>query len=194
VSLQPRRHYSFDDWLADERAAIEGRHEYVTGQAFAMTGATEAHNVIVTNIARELGNQFKGRPCLVYASDMKVRIDAADAGKYPDIAALCGERRFLDDRRDVLLNPSLIIEVLSASAEAYDRGEKFALYRTLPSLREYVLVAQHRVHVEPYVHQPGGRWILSDYSQPDELLPLASVDASLKLAEVYDKVEFEPAR
>jgi Uma2 family endonuclease len=134
MTVQIQSQYTFEHYLAAEREA-EIRHEYVDGQVFGMVGASENHNIIVANLTTLLLTQMKGRPCLVYANDMKVRIDVENACKYPDIIALCGEREFLDNRRDVLLNPSLIIEVLSASTEAYDRGEKFALYRRLPSLK-----------------------------------------------------------
>jgi Uma2 family endonuclease len=136
---------------------------------------------------------MKGRPCHVYANDLKVRVRTADAGKYPDLIALCGEHEFQDGRRDVLLNPSLICEVLSDSTEAYDRGNKFAIYRQIPSLREYLLVSQQRVQVELYSCGDDGRWTLSDYSAPTDSVPLASVGCTLALAEVFDKVEFQLA-
>ncbi|MEA3276005.1 MAG: Uma2 family endonuclease [Pseudomonadota bacterium] len=190
MSLQPKTGYTFDDYLAAERAALETRHEYVAGDVFAMTGATENHNIIVANIITALTLQMRGRPCRVYAKDMKVRVDASDAGTYPDVTAICGERGFYDGRRDVPLNPSVIIEVLSDSTEAYDRGDKFALYRALPSLREYLLVSQHVMRAELYVHQADGHWMLGDHGVADNAVPLASIDCSLSLADVYDKVEF----
>ena len=193
MSLAPKHHLSFDDWLEGERASLEGRSEFVGGEVFAMTGASVEHNAIVTNIVRELGTQMKGRPCQVYANDLKVRIRSADAGKYPDLIALCGEHQFQDGRRDVLLNPSLIVEVLSDSTEAYDRGDKFALYRQIPSLQEYLLVSQHRVQVELYSRGEDGRWTLTDFSALTDSAPLASVHCTLSLAEVYDKVDFSPA-
>jgi Uma2 family endonuclease len=189
MSLQPKPNLSFEEWLAGERANLEGRSEFVNGEVFAMTGASLAHNAIVTNISAELRNQMKGRPCQVYANDVKVLIRSANAGTYPDLVALCGEPELLDDRRDVLLNPSLIVEVLSDSTEAYDRGDKFALYRRLPSLQEYLLVSQNRVGVELYSRGADGRWILTDYTALDDRVPLASIDCTLALAEVYDKLE-----
>jgi Uma2 family endonuclease len=192
MSLAPKHHLSFEDWLEGERAALEGRSEYVGGEVFAMTGASVEHNAIVANIVRELSTQMKGRPCQVYASDLKVRIRSANAGKYPDLIALCGEHQFQDGRRDVLLNPSLIMEVLSDSTEAYDRGDKFSLYRQISSLREYLLVSQHRVQVELYNRSEDGRWTLTDFSARTDSVPLESVGCTLSLAEVYDKVEFSP--
>ena len=188
MALQMPLRYSFEDFLAAEREA-EIRHEFVDGHVFDMVGATENHNIIVANLTTLLVNQMKGRPCLAYANDMKVRIDVADACKYPDVTALCGERKFYDDRRDVLLNPSLIIEVLSEATEAYDRGEKFAVYRRLPSLREYVLVSQTHWRVEVYERQPHGRWLLTEYNGADDEEPLETVDCVLSMREIYDKIE-----
>jgi len=142
MSLQPKPFLSLDDWLEGKRADLEGRSEYLNGEVFAMAGASLEHNTIVVNIGSKLRAQMKGRPCQVYANDMKVPIRSADEGKYPDLVAHCGEPELLDEHRDVLLNPSLIVEVLSASTQAYDRGDKFALYRKIPSLREYLPVSQ----------------------------------------------------
>ena len=189
MSLQPQTGYSFEDYLAAEREELEIRHEFVAGEVFAMVGATVNHNIIVTNIVRELVSQTKGRPCLVFSTDLRVRIEEADASTYPDVLALCGEMQLYDNRRDVLLNPSLIVEVLSPSTEAYDRGGKVAIYRRLPTLREYLLVSQDKVAAELYVRQPDGRWLLSEYNAPDAEVPLESIDCRLALLEIYDKVE-----
>jgi Uma2 family endonuclease len=189
MTLQTHSNPSFDEWLLREREAIESRCEYIHGEIFAMTGATEAHNVLVTNISGELHRQMKGRPCRVYASDMKVRIRSANAGTYPDIVALCGEREFLDDRRDILLNPAFIAEALSPSTEAFDRGGKFALYRQIPSLREYLLVSQTRFQAELYTRGADNRWTLTDYTRPEDLIALESPGCSLCLADIYDKVD-----
>ena len=188
MSLQPRHQQTFEEWLAAERASIEGRTEYVGGEVFAMSGGTEAHNLICGNVLRDLGSRFKGRPCYVYTSDMKVRVDAADLGAYPDAMAVCGERVFVDDRRDVLTNPTLIVEVLSDSTEAYDRGDKFAAYRSIPSLQAYLMLSQDRLRAELFVRQ-GDSWLLSIYEQSSDVIPLVALDTELPLAEVYDKVD-----
>ena len=193
MSLQQKHSLSFDDWLEGERADPEYRSEYVNGEVFAMTGARAEHNAIVTNLVRELSIQFKGRPCQVYASDMKVRVRAANAGQYLDLVAFCGAPEFLDGRRDVLLSPALIIEVLSDSTEAYDRGKKFAIYQQIPSLQEYLLVSQYEVRLEHYRRGPDHRWDLRVFNARAETLTLTSVGCTLVLAEVYDKVEFQPA-
>ncbi len=190
---QPKPHLTFDEWLEAERASLEGRSEYIDGEVFAMTGASAAHNAIVMNIGSALHTQMKGRPCQVYANDMKVRVRTRNTGAYPDLVAFCAEHEFQDNRRDILLNPSLIVEVLSDSTEAYDRGDKFALYRQIPSLRQYLLVSQHQVAVDLYTRGDDGRWILTDFSDLNDSIHLASVDCTLDLAEVYDKVEFVPA-
>ena len=193
MALQSKPTPSFDAWLEGERAAIEGRSEFVDGEVFAMTGARLTHNAIVSNINREISIQLKGRRCQVYANDVKILIRSADAGKYPDLVALCGDPELLDDRRDVLLNPSLIVEVLSDSTEAYDRGEKFALYRQLPSLRDYVLVSQHRVGVELYTRDAKNRWTLTAYAALTDSVPLTSIGCTLALAEIYDKLDVASA-
>ncbi|NEX21454.1 Uma2 family endonuclease [Thiorhodococcus mannitoliphagus] len=189
MSLQPKPSLTFDDWLAAERGSMDSRSEYVDGEIFAMTGGTEQHNLIAANVIGELRSQLKGRPCRVYTSDMKIRTPTAEAGFYPDVLVVCGERQFHDDRRDVLTNPALIVEVLSDSTEAYDRGDKFVSYRGLPSLQAYLLIAQNCIRVELYVRQPDDTWNLSTYSDPRDQIPLTALDAALPLAEIYDKTD-----
>ena len=192
MALQPKPRIRFDDWLAAERTAAQGRSEYVDGEIFAMAGGSEAHNLIAGNVVGELRNRFKGRPCYVYTSDMKVRIESGNLGAYPDAMAVCGERVFWDERKDVIANPALIVEVLSDSTEAYDRGDKFAHYRTIPSLRAYLLLSQHRISAELYLRQSNGDWLLSTYDDMQDRVPLLVLDAELPLAEIYDKVELTP--
>ncbi len=157
MTLQPKPELSFEDWLEGELGARDERCEYVDGEIFAMSGGSAEHHAIIGNIHGQLWTQSKGRPCQVYGQGMGVQIAAADAGKYPDLMALCGEQQFHHGRRDLLLNPSLVVEVLSDATEGYDRGGKFALYRGLPSLREYLLVAQDRVSAELYTPRDDGR-------------------------------------
>ncbi len=189
MSAAPQPHLSFDDWLAIERTATDQRSEYLAGEVFAMAGGTEEHNLIVLNVGAELRNQLKGRPCRVYPSDMKVHIADDDVGTYPDVMVICGERRFHDGRRDVVTNPVMIVEVLSDSTEAYDRGDKFRHYRNLQSLQAYLLLSQYRMQAELFLRQPDETWSLSSYQDPSESIPLRVVEAELSLAEVYDKVE-----
>lgn len=189
MSLQPIHQMTFDDWLDAERARADGRTEYVAGEIFAMAGGSEEHNLIVANVVGELRGQLKGKPCRVYPSDMKVRIAAADVGAYPDVMVICGERQFYDDRRDVVTNPHLLVEVVSDSTEGYDRGQKFAHYRQLDSLQAYLLIAQDRVALDLYLRQNDGTWNLQSFDELAAAMVLPTIEARLALAEVYDKVD-----
>ncbi|MDS4031337.1 MAG: Uma2 family endonuclease [Candidatus Contendobacter sp.] len=184
--LKPR--LTPEDYLAIERGA-EYKSEYFNGEIFAMTGASEPHNAIVVNTTIQLGNQLKKRPCRLYANDLRVKVSPTGLYTYPDLVVVCGKGQFEDTHLDTLLNPTLIIEVLSDSTEAYDRGRKFEHYRHLDSLVEYVLIAQHRSHVESYRRQPDHQWLLTECNGLDGTLRLQSIDCDLALAEVYAKVE-----
>ncbi|EIC21217.1 Uma2 family endonuclease [Thiorhodovibrio frisius] len=192
--MQPleKQSLSFEEWLEAERASLEGKTEYFGGEVFAMAGGSEAHNLIAGNVHAELRASFKGRPCYAYTSDMKVWIASVELGAYPDAMVICGEREFRDGRRDVVTNPSLIVEVLSDSTELYDRGKKFEHYRKLPSLQGYLLLSQQQVSAELFQRDGDGRWFLRDYNQLDQSIDLPWLDVSLPLSEVYDKVEFIP--
>ena len=190
MSTQPKPHYSFEDYLAAERDCIDAKHEYVAGQVFAMTGATYHHNLITTNVVSELRQQLKSRPCIALSSDMRLRIQAADSCLYPDIVVLCDKPVFHDERNDVLTDATLVAEVLSPSTEGYDRGGKFALYRGLPGLRQYLLIAQDRPVMDLFTRQADGRWVLDAYTDMDTSIRLESIDCTLRLGEVYDKVDF----
>ena len=188
MSLQPKPRLTPEDYLALERSA-DFKSGYFNGEIFAMPGASESHNTIVVNVSSELRQQLKKRPCKVYANDMRVKVDPTGLYTYPDIAVTCGKAQFDDTHLDTLLNPVLIVEVLSDSTEAYDRGRKFEHYRKLDSLVEYVLIAQNRPHIESYRRQADQQWLLREYSELDGTLRLLSIDCDLALAEVYDKVE-----
>lgn len=187
MSSQPTTRLTPEEYLAVERRA-EYKSEYIDGEIVAMTGASRRHNLIAFNISREISQQLKGRPCEGYASDMRVRVPSTRLYTYPDVVVVCGEPKFEDDYVDTLLNPTLIVEVLSESTELYDRGKKFGFYRTIESLAEYLLVAQDECRVEQYVRQPDGRWLLSDYRSAEEAVELSSIGCRLALREVYDKV------
>lgn len=177
------------EYLALERGG-EDKSEYWDGEIFCMSGASRAHNLIVTNVARELSAQLLERPCEVYPSDMRVRIPRTARYVYPDVSVVCGEPQFEDTEVDTLLNPTVLVEVLSPSTEAFDRGKKFDNYRTLPSLQEYVLVAQDEPRVYVYTRQPANRWLFSEASHRDHRIALASIGCQLALGEVYRKVGF----
>ncbi|MBK7973699.1 MAG: Uma2 family endonuclease [Deltaproteobacteria bacterium] len=185
-----RSSYTAAEYLALERAS-ETRSELVNGQILAMTGASRAHNLIAASICREIGNHLKGRPCEAYQSDMRVKVSPTGPYTYPDVLVVCGQPQLEDEHGDTLLNPTVIVEVLTPSSEAYDRGEKFAHYRRLESLREYLVVAQDQPRIERYVRD-GEHWVLSEASGLGASLDLPSTSCRLALADVYDKVTFEP--
>ena len=186
VAMQPR--YTPEEYLALERKA-DYKSEYVNGQVIAMAGASRSHNLIAGNLYREVSQQLRGRPCEAYISDMRVKVSRTGLYTYPNVVVVYGEIHFEDVHNDTLLNPTVIVEVLSASTEAYDRGEKFAHYRRLESLQEYLLVAQDKVRIEHYVRQ-GAQWVLSEASTLDETVQLASIGCDVALRDVYDKVQF----
>ncbi len=188
MSTQPKTRLTPEEYLAIEREAPY-KSEYYAGEMFAMAGASERHNMTVTNISSEIHRQLKGRPCKNYSSDLRVKIESTGLNTYPDVVAICGEARFLDDHHDTLLNPALIVEVLSPTTEAYDRGEKSWHYRQITTLAEYLLVAQDRHHVEHYVRQADGQWLLSETVSLPDIIHLSAINCDLAMAEIYDKVE-----
>ena len=176
-----------EEYLAQERAG-DTKHEYHRGTIVAMVGASREHNLIVTDTSRCVSTQLRKRPCELYVADMRLRIAALGKYFYPDVTVVCGEPRFADDYVDNLLNPTVVIEVLSPSTEAHDRGEKFESYRTVESLREYLLIAQDRYHLDHFVRQDDGSWLLNDASGLESVIHLPSIGCELPLAEVYEKV------
>jgi Uma2 family endonuclease len=188
MSSQAQQRYTPEEYLARERLA-EYKSEYYAGDIFAMAGASRWHNLIVANVIGELRSQLKGRLCTTYPSDLRVKVSPTGLYTYPDVTVVCGEPQFEDTQQDTLLNPTLIVEVLSESTEAYDRGGKFAHYRKLASMLEYVLIAQTKPHVEHYVRQPDNRWLLAEADSMHDTIHLPSIDCHLALAEVYDKVD-----
>ena len=179
-----------EEYLALEREA-EYRSEYFNGEMFAMSGTSRAHSFIAGNVLTSLNNQFMERPCEAHVTDLRVKVSATGAYTYPDVVALCGEAELEDDHFDTLLNPNLIVEVLSPSTEAYDRGGKFEQYRTIESLTDFLLIAQDRVHVEHYVRQTDEEWLLRAYNQPENKIHIASLGCDLALRGVYRRVEFK---
>jgi Uma2 family endonuclease len=192
VSTQPKAYLTPEQYLDIERKA-EFRSEYYAGEMFAMAGATDPHNLIAVTVVAELYQQLRKRPCFTYTHDMRIRVSAAGLYTYPDIIVVCGERQFLDDRQDNLLNPTLIVEVLSPSTEAYDRGKKFEHYRSIESLREYLLISSERISADLFTRQQDGRWLLTAASRLEDVIELQSIECRLVLADVYEKVEFTPS-
>jgi Uma2 family endonuclease len=190
MSSQPKVRLTPEEYLTIERKA-ECKSEYHAGQMFAMSGASEAHNLIAGNVFAAFHAQLRNRPCKVYPSDMRVKIGFTGLYTYPDVTVVCGEVHFDDEQRDTLLNPTVIIEVLSPSTEGYDRGAKCGHYRKLESLQEYVLIAQDKHHVEHYVRQPDDQWLLSETGNLQDTINLPSINCDLALEDVYEKVEIE---
>jgi Uma2 family endonuclease len=187
MTRQAKTFVTPEEYLALERRA-EYRSEYYDGEIFAMTGASLRHNRITLNIGSELNVQLKTRQCQAFTSDMRVHVPATGLYTYPDVVVVCGEPQLEDEHLDTLLNPILIVEVLSRTTARYDRADKFTDYRSIPSFKEYLLVAQDEYRVEHYARQADARWILTEYRSLEDLVPLASVDCSLPLKEIYDKV------
>lgn len=177
-----------EEYLERERIA-ETKSEYFNGEIFAMAGATREHNLVCGNMFREINSQLRGKPCESYSNDMRVLVPATGLYTYPDIVVVCDEPHFEDDVFDVLLNSTVIVEVLSKSTASYDRGDKFMHYRTIESMREYVIVAQKERKIEHHVKQPDGRWLLTDIRDQD--LKLTSIGCTLTMDEIYERVEFD---
>lgn len=185
------KYVSPEEYLTAERESLE-KHEYFDGEIFQMAGASDEHNTISGNIFASLHQQLKKRPCKAYQSDMRVYIPATGLFTYPDAMVVCGKSQFLPDAHlDTLTNPILIVEVLSDSTEGYDKGAKFDNYRSLESLREYVLVAQNAKKIMRYTKQDNGSWVLMDFIGDKTEIELSSIECSLTMEDVYDKVDFE---
>lgn len=187
--------YTAEEYLASERDAFE-RHEWLDGMIYAMAGESPEHSLICTNVTITLGTQLKGKPCAVYSPNMKVysRL-SSDIGlkglfAYPDSTVVCGEARFHDEHRDVLINPRVVIDVLSPTTERYDRGKKFLRYQQNQSLTDYVMVAQAYPSVEHYARRTNGSWLYSVTTELTASVPLESIECLLPLAEVYDRIAF----
>ena len=176
------------EYLEIERQA-ETKSEYIAGEIFAMAGASRSHNLIVRNISRGLDPQREGQACEVYTNDMRVEVDPTGLYTYPDVVIVCGQPQFKDANEDTLLNPTVIMEVLSDSTASYDRGEKFEHYGTLPSLTDYLLIAQDRAAIEQRVRTDRG-WQLAFHYGLDAVVPLPSIGCELHLSDVYDRIEF----
>lgn len=192
MSTQPKTFLTPEQYLEIERKA-EFKSEYFNGEMFAMAGAKVAHNLLVANLLAALHREFRLRQCFVFPSDMRVRAGASGLYTYPDVSAVCGEPEFIDDQGDTLANPGLLAEVLSPSTEAYDRGRKFELYKSIASLREYLVVATDRIHADLYTRQADDRWMLTSAARLEDSLNLESVGAQLNLADLYEKVKFAAA-
>ena len=182
-------HVTPEEYLAAERLS-ETKSEYIDGGVYPVTGATESHSTIVLNIGAELNVQLRGRECKAFVLDMKVRLPGSNKFFYPDAVVVCGKLQYHDERKDIIGNPDVVIEVLSPSTESFDRGAKFEAYRAIESLKEYLLVAQDRPFVEQFVKNEAGKWEYASAVGFGSSLTLQSIGCTLNLAAVYDKVDF----
>jgi Uma2 family endonuclease len=189
MSTQSKSSLTPEEYLEIERKA-EFKSEYFQGEMFAMAGASFAHSQIVSNAMRELGNQLRGGPCQPVTSETRVCVTPAGLYTYPDIVVVCGKPQFVDSKPDTLLNPTVIIEVLSESTEAYDRGRKFELYGSLKSLAEYVMISSLRVRAERYTREADGTWNYGERTTLVDTVDLKSINCHLGLADLYERVDF----
>lgn len=189
MAARPEQRLAALDYLVGERAGDQ-RHEYYDGRVVALAGGSEAHSLISVNIAASLHGQLRRTTCAVHASDMRVAIATANTYTYPDVTIVCGEPLFTDDQRDTLVNPTVIIEVLSPSTQKRDRGYKSQKYRMIASLQEYIIVEQQTCYVEQYVCKAEFQWLLNIANRMDHSIDLSSIGCTLSLTDVYERVVF----
>jgi Uma2 family endonuclease len=180
------------EYLAVERAA-PFKSEFIGGEMFAMAGGSPMHSLIAANLIGELRTRLKGCPCRPFTSDLRLKVEATGLFTYPDVSVVCGPLQFAAGTDDTVVNPTLLIEVLSDSTEAYDRGEKFQHYRQLPALKEFLLVSQRLPRIEQFLRRPNEEWALRTAQGLEATLALPSLEITLELNEVYAGVEFAPA-
>ena len=188
MSSLPKHRYSAEEYLAIDNEA-DYKSEYVAGDIFAMGGATPKHVLIAGNTAREFGNRLRDTNCQVYSAGLRIQADLDNVYYYPDVVVVCGRPEYRDSRRDTVTNPLVIVEVLSPTTRNYDRGDKFAHYRRLDSLREYILIDQDACHVEHFVRKEG-IWEFSESDDCQGSLVIPTLDIAIALTEIYAKLEF----
>jgi Uma2 family endonuclease len=181
-----------EEYLQFERQS-ETKHEYFDGEIFAMTGASRKHNSISMNLSYLLVGHLKGKPCKAYAGDFRVKIKETGLYTYLDLIVTCGKEILEDQVKDTLLNPLVIIEILSPSTERYDRGKKFAHYRQIESLQNYVLISQEEPNIEVFQRQPNEQWLFSEKSGLENSIEIPAIGCTLPFMEVYDKIDFNDA-
>ena len=191
MSTQPKTFLTPEEYLEIERKA-EVRSEYYCGEMFAMAGAQEGHNLIIGNVSGQLRRQLQPRGCRTFTNEMRVQVRPVGLYTYPDVVVVCEEPQYADAHVDTLLNPTFLIEVLSPSTEAYDRGLKFELYQSLPSLREYLMISSARMRTELFTRSSDNQWRLTVNTGENDVLELISVDCRIELREMYQQVRFSP--
>ncbi|MCA9069167.1 MAG: Uma2 family endonuclease [Planctomycetaceae bacterium] len=187
MSTAQKRHCTPKEYLEFERNS-QFKHQYYKGEIFAMGGASFAHGQLVSNLTTLFGIHFKDSDCQAIPKDLRVKADKTGLYTYPDLTVVCGEPEFEDDVFDTLLNPKLMIEVLSDSTEAFDRGEKFAQYRTIDPFEQYALISQREYRIEVFTRVGDGRWVLSEAAGVDSTIEFSTIQCSLKLRDVYERV------
>ncbi len=188
MSALPEHYLSLEQYFTlEETSGV--KHEYFRGAIFAMTGASENHNLITMAIGSNLDGQLAATPCRPYPSDFRLKIETVPLYTYPDLSVICGETHLADGRQDTFVNPTVLIEVLSESTEAYDRGRKAEYYRTIPSLQEFLLIAQDRPHVECF-RRHDHIWQFTEFSTLSDEVALDSIGCTLSLAAIYKRVHF----
>ena len=187
MGLPEKQHVSAEQYLESERHAIE-KHEFYLGEIFASSGASFTHNQIFKNTYISLGSKLKGRPCQPYGSDLRIHIPNNSLYTYPDISIICGKPEMTDTVKDTIVNPSVIIEILSKSTYDYDKGQKFTLYRDIISLKEYILIDSMSVRVEHYYKNDDASWTLKDFRTLDDKINIETITADLFLTDVYADV------
>lgn len=185
-----KQKFSIEEYLEMENASVE-KNEYYKGEIFAMSGAKVPHNAISGNLFVALSNKLKGKNCKPYNSDQRIHIQSNTLFTYPDISIICGEIMTLNDDEYNVLNPSVIIEVLSRSTKNYDRGEKFKLYRDIPTLKEYILADSENIHIEVFRLNENNHWELEEYNSIEDLLYVKVIDEKILLSEIYDGVNIQ---
>lgn len=190
MAANPKRKYTLEEYFELELSTNE-RFEYFDGEIFSMSGVSEQHAQLEINFITLLSGKLRGRPCRVFPANMRIKVPSLPPYRYGDVSAVCGQAVFEKiGGVDVLANPTLIIEVLSDSTEAYDRGDKFTHYKSIASLREYLMAAQHRPHLTQYVKQEDGSWSYNEVNELSASIQLASIDCVLELSEIYRDVTF----
>lgn len=179
-----------EEYLTLERAAVE-KHEYYKGEIFAMSGNTMPHNRIQVNFLIAAGNFLKGKSCEVFGGELRVHVPLNEWYTYPDAIIVCEEPQLLDEEFDTLLNPTVIVEILSKSTQSYDRGDKFSLYRSIASLQQYILISSLKVAVEHYQRQPDNSWLLKETSNEQDSLYISPIQLYLPLSQIYAGVTFK---
>jgi Uma2 family endonuclease len=189
MSANPTTFVTPEEYLELELEA-EYKSEYFNGEIFAIARPSARHTWIVTNVSGGFWQQLKGKPCRVASNELRLRVTPTGLYTYPDVMVICGNVEVAAEQNDTVLNPVVIVEVLSKSTQDYDRGQKFEHYRTLPSLIDYLTVAQDRPHVVHYTRQSEHSWLLEEFADLGQSIPLPSIGCVLPLAEVYDKIDW----